>query len=752
MTMKRSRTLQFFILMYILLIQPAALMADGFIVIPDPHDMPAVRGNPFPLAVKYHHVEVTIKDRIATTSIDQVFFNPTAYQLEGEYIFPIPAGAVIEEFGMVINGKAAEAELLDAGKARAIYEEIVRQMKDPALFEYIGQDIFKLRIFPIEPRSEKRVMISYTEVCGKESGTIEYVYPLNTEKFSAAPLEEVSVNVTVESSWPIKNIYCTTHEAEIVHKQQNRAVVSWEERGVKPDRDFTLYYRPDESDLGFSLLTYKAGNQDGFFFLDIAPGYIMEGDATQEKDISFVLDVSGSMAGDKLTQAKKALLFCLNNLNGGDRFNIIRFSTEADALFGEPASADEANLKKAADYVTELKAIGGTNIEEAIHLALGKKEEKDRDSNRPHIVLFITDGKPTIGERDGEKLVKKIEAMNTNHIRLFTIGIGYDINIHLLDRLTTLTRAFRTYITPEEDIELKISDFYTKVQSPVLTDIRIDVKGNVRLIKVHPGLNSLPDLFRGSSLTLLGRYEGSGNAKIDVKGTVRGVTKEFAYQASFASHDTGQDFIAPLWAARRTGYLLDQVRLSGEEKELVEEITILARQYGIITPYTSYLILEDEWGRVDNNKLDSNFQTLGNMTSRSGGFYDQVEEEYEGMQKESGRGGVIASKEVQQLNSAKNKAQTGQGTSRMYVTDSKGNTANIAEQVKNVQGRAFYNAENVWVDSSLQSSAKGNTRRIRFGSNDYFTLIEEEPESAYFLALGKNVRFVLNKTMYEIYE
>ena len=217
--------------------------ADGFIVIPRPHPLP----NPFPLEVVYHNVDVKIDGQSAVTTIDQSFYNPSNFQLEGYYIFPVPKGAVINNFTMVINGKETKAELLDSDKARKIYEDIVRQMRDPALLEYSEQNIFKLRIFPIEPRSEKKISISYTQLLESDNNLFEYIYPLNTEKFSAKPLKNVSVKIDLKSNEKLKNIYCPTHEVDVVNKSDYHSIISYEAENTKPDTDFKLYFAKNQS-------------------------------------------------------------------------------------------------------------------------------------------------------------------------------------------------------------------------------------------------------------------------------------------------------------------------------------------------------------------------------------------------------------------------------------------------------------------------------------------------------------------------
>lgn len=745
----------------------APVQADGFIVVghhgrifppPRPRPIPPPRPirpvSPFLLEVKYHRVNVDIDGQVAVTSVDQVFVNPTRHRLEGYYLFPVPVNAVIKKFSMDVNGKQVEAELLDAKKARRIYEDIVRRQRDPALLEYAGRGLFKARIFPIEPRSEKRVKITYHEVLNKDNRTVEYVYPLNTEKFSAKPLKDVSINVKLDSPETIKNIYCPTHEVDIVRKGKKRALISFEERNTKPDIDFKLYYSTDKKELGFSLLTYKPKrSEDGFFFLSLSPGHWTDSEGITQKDITFVLDVSGSMAGKKMKQAKKALLFCIENLNKGDRFEIIRFSTEAEGLFQKLAKVNDRNLDEAREFIDNLKPIGGTNIDDALSMALSM----DKRKGRPYMIVFLTDGKPTIGITDENSLVRKIKDKNRSGSRIFTFGIGNEINTHLLDKITRETRAYRTYITPKEDIEVKVSNFYTNVQSPVMTDLELDFGSGIRVSKTYP--RDLPDLFKGSSITLMGRYRGDGDAEIVLSGRVRDKKKSFRFNLpdGFKSHrDAGSDkndFIASLWAARRVGYLLDQVRLHGKDKELVDEITQLARTYGIITPYTSYLIVEDERVNVRRRRIRRQDQTLGYVADRNAGFDEASKREYEAIKSKSGAPSVRTSQEVQRLNKADNFKQAAAGGKRLSYRRRDGKIRNVTSQVKQVQGRAIYNIGKFWVDSEVQQQGQNQKiQRIQFASEDYFKLLRKQPQSAQFLALGKNVRFVLQNNVYEIYE
>ncbi len=576
--------------------------ADGFIVIhpgPTPVPVPPGHFSFAPLEVSYHNVTVEIRDQVAITTVDQEFINPNSQQLEGTYLFPLQPGSHIDKFSMDINGKMQEAELLPADKARAIYEDIVRKYKDPALLEYMGRDTFKVRIFPIEANGKKHITLKYTQLLKSDTGLTEYVYPLNTEKFSARPLKNVSVKVTLNTESPLKAVYCPSHAVEIKRDGASKAVIGYEEKNVRPDIDFKLVFsRGAKNDIGINLMTYRnPGDGEGYFLLLASPGMDVKNTKVQPKDVCLVLDTSGSMAGKKMDQAKKALAFCLANLNEQDRFEIIRFSTEAENFFNELKPASKENVDKAQAFVSALKPIGGTAIDEALTKALKLSQNRRiAGQDRPYVVIFLTDGMPTIGETKEDAILANVDKANADHVRVFSFGIGTDINTHLLDRLADATRSFSQYVLPEEDIEVKLSNFYTKIKDPVLSNLDVAFTGaDIKVTQLYPGVMS--DLFKGDMLVLFGKYTGKGAAAVKISGTLGGEKKEFVTDVNFTTDDTKNDFIPRLWATRRVGFLLDQIRKNGEKTELKEEVVRLARQHGIVTPYTAYLILEDEQRR-----------------------------------------------------------------------------------------------------------------------------------------------------------
>lgn len=731
----------------------AGAVADGLIVIHrpppgflPPHPVP----HPFaPLEVREHHVSVTIRDQLAVTEVDQTFFNPNGQRLEGDYLFPVPKGAKIDAFAMDIDGRMTEAELLGADKARKIYEDIVRRMKDPALLEYAGQDLFRVRIFPIEPHAPKRVKLTYSQLLRQDGGLVEYVYPLNTEKFSSRPIRSLSLKVSLETKQPLKSIYSPSHALEITRDGDRRASVGFEARDTRPDTDFRLFHAVEpRDDLGLGMLLHRDG-EEGTFALLAAPPTEAHGDAIVAKDVVFVIDTSGSMAeGDKLGQARKALEFCLRNLNPGDRFDLVRFATEAEPLFDGLTAIDDAARDKALGFVRGLKPIGGTAIEDALKRAL--RVAAGGDPARPCFVVFLTDGLPTVGTTDGKQLLEMTAtAVGDRTIRVFCLGVGTDVNTHLLDGIAERTRAASQYVLPGEDLEVKLSTFYAKIANPVLAGLELVVEGPVRLLKVHPA--PLPDLFKGEQLVVFGRYTGHGEATVTLSGTVNGARRSFSIKTSFPERAAEQDFLPRLWAVRRVGFLLDQIRLHGESKELRDEAAALARAHGIVTPYTAWLILEDEGRRnvAVRDRTLREFAADARAADEAGRMFKAAREQ------SSGAGAVGSAQAYDALRRAENAAAPAAANVLAARGQAGGGAAEAAverQQARSIRGRTFYLNGDRWTDALAQDRPAASRTKVAFNSDDYFALLDRHPDAAAWLALGRNVDLLLGDTVYEIGE
>jgi len=552
-------------------------LADGMII-PERPD----RGW---LSIVYHDVEVTIRDGVVTTHVDQLFRNDTGSDLEGQYVFPLPIGAVVSSFTMWVDGEALEAQILDADEARAIYEDYVRRAIDPALLEYVGRGALSARIFPIPANGERRIEITYSELLSAEGGTYRYRYPLDTERFSARPLERVSISVDVQTTSPLSAVYSPTHALSVVRVSDLAATGLYEDANVLPAQDFLLYYSVKAEAMGMTMLTYRVPGEDGTFLLIVTPPELAASAAAIPKDLVFVLDTSGSMSGEKIEQAKQALQFILENLNPDDRFAVVGFSDVSTALQTELAPVSATSISQATSWVSRMFAAGGTNIDDALRLAFSLFEANER----PRFLIFLTDGEPTVGEVDPVTIAEHALAANASDARMFVFGVGTDVNTILLDQLAQENRGTTTYVLPGENLEVVLSGFYRKIASPVLADLVLTIEG-VDVFDIYPV--ALPDIFRGTQLLVLGRYQGEGEARITVSGSADGVKTAYTTLQTFPDASLENVFLPRLWAGRKISYLLNQIRLYGESDELVDSVIALSRRYGIITPYTSFLVDE----------------------------------------------------------------------------------------------------------------------------------------------------------------
>ncbi|MBI1336268.1 MAG: VWA domain-containing protein [Phycisphaera sp.] len=728
--------------------------------VPVPTPPPTTTANP--LRLDSHRIEVTVKGQVATTDVEQVFYNTSGQRVEGTYLFPVPIDAKIDKFTMDINGKQQEAELLDADKARTIYENIVRSMRDPALMEYAGQRLFKVRVFPIEPNSKKTLTLRYTQLLRKDAGVVGYTYPLGADRFAPGSVGGVSIKVSLENQGGLANVYSPSHKVEVKQHGSDEAVVGYEERNMATPVDFQLFFSPvDKADeqVGVSLLAYhdKQDKEGGYFMLLASPTWQAAKNKAVSQDVIFVMDTSGSMAGEKLEQAKAALKFCIENLNKGDRFDIVRFSTEAEPMFGSLSPLNDSNKTKAFDFINNLKPIGGTAIYDALHTALKMSEDATDADKRPCNIIFLTDGKPTVGQTDEEAIVQSVSTVigrqpRVRTPRVFCFGVGNELNTHLLDKVTEATRAVSQYVVPGEDIEVKVSSFYSKLSSPVLTALSLDFKG-VRVSKVFPG--DLPDMFKGEQLIVTGRYTGDGDVTVTLAGNMNGVKEQYVYELKLPGDDVTRDFVPRLWAQRRVGYLLDEIRLHGESAELRDEVTLLARQYGIVTPYTAYLIVEDE-SRRNVPVAARTLQSLeGDVSARrdAGRAWEEMNTS------KSGAAALDAANANLALKSAATPSApaTSQPMAEFYAQGGQGQLGERAgvkklqeQQVKFVRGRAFYQNGDEWIDSNVANQTDAKRVEVKLNSDEYFKLANAHKDAAAWLSVGQNVQLLIDDTVYVV--
>ena len=701
------------------LMSPAG--ADGIIIV-DPPPGVDVRLDQS-LAIKYHHVDIQIKDQVATTRVDQVFVNDNPWTAEGTYIFPLPEGAAVSDFVMWVDGKAVHGEILEADEARTIYDDVVRRMKDPALLEYVGRKALKASVFPIPPGEERKIELEYSQILPVENGLVHYIYPLSTERFSSRPLEDLVVRAQIESREPLKAVYSSRHEVSIDREDDYHALLGLEQSDVLPDRDFELFYTISSEKIGLNLLSFKEEGQDGFFLLLAAPDVKVNEEEIVVKDIILVLDTSGSMQGEKMDQAKEAARYVLDHLNPLDRFAIVSFATTTRSF--SPSLEPAAQADKGKDFLDRPEAMGSTDINRAMIEAVGLAEEV-----RPTTLIFLTDGLPTEGVTVTGAILDNVARESPDNVRIFSFGVGDDVDTDLLDQISLDHGGASTYVRPGEEIDEEVSAFYRKVKIPVLSDLSLDW-GDIIVDQVYP--QRIPDLFAGSQLIMLGRYREGGPAKITLKGMVNQEERSYTYEDLSFRKEGGDDFIPRLWATRAVGYYLTQIRLYGEKQEWIDSIVSLSTRYGIITPYTSFLVQEKDI-----------FSDKGREEAIS-----DFEEEMAAAAAEPAFGEAAVEKAVYQksLSAAPVGAAVPVNMSVSTGIDGTSKMVRVSEVLKNVGSKTFLWRNDTWIDTTFDRSMK--TKKVAFLGEEYFDLISQVPVLGSYFALGERVIVVHEGQAYE---
>ncbi|HKP68651.1 MAG TPA: VIT and VWA domain-containing protein [Pyrinomonadaceae bacterium] len=717
------------------------------VIVPIICDFRPCRPRPIPqplpnaLPVKSIQIDTKIVGQVATTRVEQVFRNDTPHTLEGTYFFPIPETASIVEFAIWENGKRLAGEVRSREEARRIYDEIVRRQKDPGLLEYAGKDLFQASIFPIPGNSDKKLELVYSQVLQAESGTVSYRYPLGTGRNLwnrqqgfpeavrvAGPGQKfgtISGKVEIIGKEALRNVYSPSHKIDVANKGERNATVTFET--TTSDSDFQLFYGLSNDDFGMTLLTHREPGKDGYFLLLLSPKDDVADRELVSKDIVFVLDTSGSMADEgKMDKARAALLFGIRSLRDGDRFNVISFAGEERLMERDMIAADANGRRRGEEFVKKLTPTGGTNINDSLMASLKQFDI----SSRPKILVFMTDGLPTVGETNIDKINANVKTAKKVDVRIFPFGVGYDVNTALLDKLGSENGGISDYVQPKEDLEVKVSSFFTKVSSPVLSDLELDFGGaDVELM--YP--RKAGDLFKGMQLVVLGRYKNGSDVRgtmITLRGKNGTESRRFTYaDLNFPVREEENEFLPRLWASRRVGWLIEQIRINGETKELRDEIVELGTRYGIVTPYTSYLATDGSLvnaARSDVRQLTTLSRAAApQMKVQSGADAVRQSVQQNAMQENSFLIDGVAAKDKQIIvrNSAQNQF---------------------------VASKNFFNQSNVWVDADFKPELKQKEVNLKFGSDEYFAVLNRERALAQYFALGEEVVVVWNNQVYRV--
>jgi Ca-activated chloride channel family protein len=678
------------------------------------------------LQLETQNAKVRINGAAAEVSLKQTFRNTSTQRVEGTYLFPLPPGAAISDFAMTINGKRTAAEILDKDKAREIYDGIVRTLRDPAILEFVGRDVVQAHIFPIDANGKVDIEMKYSQPLRVENNSFRFDLPLRLPLGGVA--KNSSVDIEIQSNQGIRAIYSPTHQIK-TSQSGNHAKVSgeWQNQGSTSEkstfaddsssRDFVLYYTTSNKRVGINLITSQTQNEDGYFMMLLAPDPDLSAHEIATKDVVFVFDTSGSMSGEKIEQARNALHSLLGNLNPDDRFNIITFSSDVKPWKNQLVSASKNNLDAARDWIKNIKAVGGTNIDEALQNAL---EMMQTSSTRPQQIIFLTDGQPTVGQTDVSQILQDVRNKNsaTSKTRLFSFGVGYDVNTLLLDSLADENRGSTDYVLPSENIEEKVGALYAKIAYPVLTNPRLDW-GDANVFDVYP--SQLPDIFRGSQTIVFGRFKGKSTFTPQLSGTVEGKTVIIKSDHALQEKNSDASYLPRLWAMRKVGFLMDSARRSNKpiDPEVRAEIIALSKQYGIVTPLTAGLITED-----------NNFAAAPNQ-------FDAINPSF--FKSNRGVPGPMGASAAPKTYSGQSAVAASQATGQLRRAEQVKSTADV----RVIEGKTFEMKEGIWTDAAYDPKKMSLVKTIVFGSNQYFDLARD-PKVAKWLSVGEKVLLVVD--------
>lgn len=706
-----------------------------------PIPIPPPRPVPPPPEISYSVESLSINGRVnnqvAQVEVSQTFRNTGSRTLEASFVFPLPYDGAIDRMTLMVDGREIPARLLKADEARREYESIVRRNRDPALLEWVGTGMFKTSVFPIPPGQKRTVSLRYTQLCRRQDGMVDFLFPLSTAKYTSKPMRELEIRLNLREEEEIKNIYCPNHDVEVKRLDSRTVTVTYLARDIVPLTDFRLLYDVAPGPLSAKLLSYKAPDEeDGFFLLLATPKIATGDDKPLSKTVLFVLDRSGSMSGKKIEQLRQAMKFVLNNLREGDLFNIIAYDSDVESFRPELQRFNSTTRQEALAFVEGLVAGGSTNIDAALRTAFSQLQ----DDKRPTYIVFMTDGLPTTGVTNEMQIVENARKANLVKARVFCFGVGYDVNSRLLDKLARTGHGYTEYVRPEEDLEDRISRFYRRIEAPVMTDVTVEVvfdepAGPPPVYRLNP--QPPFDLFAGEQLALVGRYRKSGRANIVLKGRLGEEEKKFTFPVDFVSRsgDESKAFVEKLWAIRRVGDILDEIDLHGKNQELIDELTHLAIKHGILTPYTSFIANE-------NVPLHDVTQSRRETESRLRAL--EAAEGYGGFAQRSFKGRMqqaTAADAAFGMHSMNALAESAPAASLPGPAGAMGGgvatppalspaqdevaRATTGQTMQYVGNRVFYRRQGQWVDGTLKPEQQKNPIRIKQFSDEYFNLVRQ---------------------------
>ena len=562
-----------------------------------------------PLPLRHTDVHAVVTGYISSVDVTQQFENPYDEKIEAVYLFPLPEKAAINEFVMTIGERKIRGILREKDEARRIYEDARAQGYRASLLVQHRPNIFEQKVANIEPGKRIDVNIRYFHTLAYEDGWYSFVFPTvvgprynplgSQSPVAALPREEfrqpasgtavrylrptersahdIGISVDVDAGVAIEEL-TASHEIATQREGESRAHVALAGGSTIPNRDFVLKFRVAGETIKSNLLTYTdARTQQGYFTLLVYPPKTQHNLRRQPLEMVFVVDTSGSMAGEPIGQARDAIQAALDRLDPRDTFQIMNFSSDVRQFAGRPLPATFDNIERARDYVRRLGGEGGTEMLSGIRAALSFP----RDEERTRYVTFLTDG--YIGNE--VEILSEVQR-TIGDARIFSFGVGNSVNRYLLDGLATEGRGTVAYLGLEDSAAGVMEYYFERISRPALTDVAIDWHG-LEATDVYPP--RLPDLFPGRPIVVTGKFSGRPG-DVEVRGRLGANAVSFDVGAA---SDSRQPALRSLWARLRIEDLARRQTFTGDPGGvLADSIRATALEHSLMSAYTSFVAVD----------------------------------------------------------------------------------------------------------------------------------------------------------------
>ncbi len=663
--------------------------------------------------------DISIHGRVATTTMAITLFNPGQRMVEAELIIPVPDASAIRSFSLDGLGEEGNARLLPREEATRIYREIVRRMIDPGLLEFAGYGLIRSSVFPVPAGGTQTFRVSYEQVLSGDGQRVDYVLPRSESLEDSGVEWSVSVRVKqAEGGSRLGAVYSPSHEVGVKPMGRDGYSVSVAPSALREPGSFRLsYILAGEGQIPMTVMAYPDASvgdgTSGYFMLVAGAGTDVDRPKIR-REVTIVIDRSGSMRGAKIEQAKSAALQIIEALDEGERFNVISYSDTIERFAPRAVKKNSKTVAQVREVIGAIQAVGGTNI----HDALLEAVRPEPAAEMLPLVLFLTDGLATVGMTGEREIREAVGSANTHERRIFTFGVGYDVNAPLLSALAKKTRAASTFVLPDEDVEVKVGQVFRKLQGPVMASPRLrwdDATASGGLHRVREVLpNDLPDLFAGEQLVILGEYSGKRSISFRLRSEGGKDSPAGAVSLDPHSASVANSFVPRLWAQRKIASMIEQIRLSGDaasvKEELVAEIVRLSLKHGILTEYTAFLAAEEGEFARSGALGQENIEAMGR--SAGAALRERAVED------RAGRGAVS-----QSLNSARYESAKSAPTAQRYI-DADMNEVTITS-VQNIADQTLLRRQGRWVDSRiLEQEAEAPDETIAFATDAYFELSE----------------------------